>query len=233
MKSQRRHELLQNTLDSEIAKLKEFFRRYGSKLSWGLLIVAVIVFGVVLWNRRAEQKRAEVQYQYDQVRSLAVQKDANRDEILTRLRALSEQDSVPWVAADAALTLGRVYAVEALTAPTGKTRKLALDAAQTSYQRVIDAFDDYPVAVAGAQLGLGKLEETQDQLEAARKRYQLVLDMPGLDGYPVKTLAQEALHQLDSLEGKPIRLATTLPAWLEAQRKAETDATPEKTEGGS
>lgn len=227
MKSQRRHELQKNTLDAEITRLRTFYQKHGSKLSWGLVIVAAIVLGVVFWNRRAERQRADVQYQYDQVQRLSVQPNVNREEIVTRLRALSEQDTVLWVSADAAFTLGRMHAIEALTAPSLEARGKALQAARADYNRVIDAFDDHPVAVAGAQLGLGKLEEGQGNFDAARKRYQIVLDMPGLDGYPVKTLAQEALRQLNTL-GTSVRLATTLPAWLDAQHKA--DAAKAKTD---
>lgn len=230
MKSERRHELQQNTLGAEFTKLRSFYQKHGTKISWGLVIVAAVVLAVVLWTRREDRQRADVQYQYEQVQRLSTQPDADREEVIARLTELTEQDTVPWVAADAAFALGQLHAVEALTAPTEKARKQALQAAQADYNRVIESFDKFPVAVAGAQIGLGKLEEGQGNLDAARTRYQTVLDMPHLDGYPVRTLAQEALQQLNTL-GTSARLATTLPAWLEAQRKAELEKA--KTEGGS
>ncbi|MBN1554737.1 MAG: hypothetical protein JXA11_08325 [Phycisphaerae bacterium] len=233
MKSERRHELHQNTLREELTKLRSFFQKYGSKLSWGLLILAVIALGVVLWNRRTARNRADVQYQYDQVNRLSIQPDVNRQEIYTRLRELSNQDTVEWVAADASLALGQMYAVEALTATTTEARDKARQSAETEYRRILDSFGDHPVTVAGAQLGLGKLAEGQGDFDAARKRYQIVLSMSGLDGYPVKTFAQEAMNQLNTL-GTPVRLATTLPAWLEAKRKAQSEtqpADPEASDG--
>jgi predicted negative regulator of RcsB-dependent stress response len=229
MKSQRRHELQKNTLDSELTKLKRFYRNHGTKLSWGLVVVAAIILAAVLWNRRAEQKRADVQYQYEQVRRLAMQPGVNREEILSHLRALTEQDTVPWVAADAALSLGRLHAVEALTAPSSEARDAALQAARAAYTRVIDSFDEHPVIVAGAQLGLGKIEEGQGNFEAARKHYQTVQDMPNLEGYPVQTLAAQALRELDGLSIS-VRLATSVPPWLEAQRKAEAEKDKAKDE---
>lgn len=222
MKSQRRHELQKNTLDAELTRLKSLYRKHGTKLSWGLVIAAAVVLALVFWNRRVEQRQADVQYQYDQVQQFSAQPGTNREDILNRLRELSLQDDVEWVAADASLALGRMYAVQSLIAPTAEERRRAADAARSAYTRVVETFDTFPVPVAGAQLGLGKLEEGRGDVEAARKRYQLVLEMKPLDGYPVKTLAEDALRRLHDM-GAPVRLATTLPAWLEAKRKAEAE----------
>ncbi len=236
MKSERRHELQKNTLDAELMKLKGFYQKHGTKISWGLVIVAAVVLAVVLWNRRTDQKRADVQYQYEQVQRLTNQPGANREEVIAQLTELTQQSTVPWVAADAAFALGQLYAIESLTAPTEETKKQAIESARAEYARVIEQFDDFPVAVAGAQLGLGKIEEGLGNFEAARKHYQAVLDMPSLDGYPVKSLAQEALQQVNSM-GSTAKLATTLPAWLEEQRKAEKEkaaaAAKEPTQAGS
>lgn len=224
MKSERRHELLQNTLDAEIARLRVFFQKYGSKISWGLLLAAVVVLAGVLWHRRLEQRKAQVQYQFEQVLRLSVLPDVNRQEILERLRTLSQQDDVPWVAASASLAMGRWNAMEAVVAPTSEARAAALEAARADYQRVLDTFDDRPVIVAGAQIGLGKIAEAEGKYDDARRYYQAVLDMPNLEGYPVRNMAQESLNQLAAMES-PVRLATTQPAWMETPNQTDREKT--------
>ncbi len=225
MKSTRRHELQQNTLDTELAWVAGFFRRHGTKLAYGLLAIAILALGFLLWTRRVEKKQAEVQGQYDRLLARLRQPHAKQDELLGELHSLGEQDTIPWIAADATLTLARLYAARVLSAATPESRQEALQRARTTYRRVIDTFPEAPAPVAAARVGLGKLAEDQGDFAAARRYYQSVLDLPGLAGYPVRTLARQALNHLAAM-GPPARLATTLPAWREEKNNAQAATQP-------
>ena len=229
MKSIRRHELQHNVLDAELAKIVGFFKKHGTKLSWAVLILALIALGWVWWTRKADAQKMQVQNQYNRLTQLVASSETYDEELINGFKSLSEQDTVRWVAADSLLKLGRIYATLALLANEKTRQDEAIPQARKYYQRVINGFGDFPPFVAAANVGLGKLAEGKGDFETARGCYKTVLDMPGLAGYPILQQAREAAWQLGTFQ-TPVRLATTMPAWARAElkkRQEEESATPE------
>ena len=218
MKSTRRHELQHNALDAELAKIVGFFKKHGTKLSWGVLVLALVALGWVWWTRKATAQRVEVQNRYTRLTQLTASSETYDQELINGFKSLSEQDTVRWVAADSLLKLGRIYATLALLGNEKSQRDEAIPQARKYYQRVIDGFGDFPPFVAAAHVGLGKLAEGQGDFESARGSYKTVLDMPALTGYPVLQQARQASSQLGTFQ-TPVRLATTMPAWVRDEIK--------------
>ena len=113
MKSTRRHELQHNVLDAELAKLVDFFRKWGTHLAWGLLAV-VLIAGVILYvHSKHKQKSRWLQGEYDR---LVVNVDPNMkpDVRLEGLSALADQDDNARIAAMACVEIGDEYARQLL-----------------------------------------------------------------------------------------------------------------------
>ena len=175
MKSTRRHELQHNVLDAELAKIVGFFKKHGTKLSWGVLVLALVALGWVWWTRKADTQKEQVQNQYSRLSQLAASSEIYDKEVINGFRSLSEQDTVRWVAADSLLKLGRIHATIALMGNEKTQRDEAILQARKCYQRVVGDFGDFPSFVAAAHVGLGKLAEGQGDFETARKCYKTVL----------------------------------------------------------
>jgi predicted negative regulator of RcsB-dependent stress response len=220
MKATRRHELQHNVLDAELGQILGFFRRHGAKLSYGLLAVAVVVLGWTLWHRHAVSKQVDIQNRYEQLRVLAARPGAKPEDLAAGFRELAEQDTVPWVAADALVSLGHMHATQAVLNDDPQARRKAQAEARSAYQQVVQQFGGHPAIAAAARVGLGKLAEDEQKFDEAKKQYQAVLDMPNIGGYSVRREAQAALNQVNSYGSEP-RLATSLPGWLAARQAEE------------
>jgi predicted negative regulator of RcsB-dependent stress response len=221
MKSERRHELQQNSLAEELGQIQGFLQKHGTKLSWGLLIVAAVVLGVVMLNRRSQSQQVDTQMRYDQLKRQAIFIDEkNSPELIAGFTGLAGQDTVRWIAADSLLELGRIHANTALQAEEPAEVDSALARALQSYQQVLGRFEDLPAMAAAARVGLGKIAEGQGQLDKAREHYQAVVDSPQMEGYPVYYHARDALATLNGYQN-PVALATTQPAWMQEQIAAE------------
>jgi tetratricopeptide (TPR) repeat protein len=226
MKSQRRHELEQNTFDAELARVVGFFRKHGTTLVTVVLVLAVAGLVVVWLNRRAEAQQTEIQNRYDHLRVLAATPEADEQEVIRGFMDLAAQDTVPLIAADAMLQLGRIHATRALVAVDEQSRVQAIQQAQSYYERASQQFaDSIPAAAGEALYGLGKLAETQGLFEQAGLYYEQILATPALEGYPVLALARQANTALDTYS-QPITLPTTQPAWAETKPSTQPATNP-------
>jgi hypothetical protein len=209
MKSQRRHELQQNVLDTELARGVEFVRTHRTALGWGLVIAVVAVFAIFYVVRHFGQKALEVQAQYER---LTMDPEMTEQEQAEGFKAVS-QDSNKHYAALALVRLGDLYARQLVGAAgmLAAQRDELADIAAGYYRRVIEGHQDRKQALAEAHLGMGKLQESRGELTAARSEYQSVLLMTELRGWPVRDQAEQAKQDLDSFK-QPIRMATTSSA---------------------
>jgi tetratricopeptide (TPR) repeat protein len=227
MKSSRRHELQHNVLGAEIGKIVGFFKKHGTRLSWAVLIAALVALVWVYFDRKADEEKAKVQSEFYRLRGLASLPGASVEELINGFRNLSQQDNVPWIAADSRLILGRTHIIQATQAGKQADKQKAYDEAKKSYQSVIEKFQDHPPYVAAAYLGLGNLAENRGDFDAAREKYQAVLKMSGLKGYPILSQARQAISNLDSFSDE-VRFATTLPSWAtESPKDGASEITPE------
>lgn len=225
MKSQRRHELEQNTLDAELAATWAFLKKHGNRILTVVLVVLAVVVGWVYWNRRAEAARIETRMQYDRLLAESRSGSADEEAVLAGFRGLAAQDDVDWIAANALLQLARMNATRALVLPEADAGQIARQQARDDYQQVVRRFEDsLPLAAATARVGLGKLAEGQGEFEDAREYYKLVAENPDLDGYPVAELARQALSR-SSRFGTKVLLPTTQPAWVDAEEDEKPSTT--------
>lgn len=222
MKSERRHELEQNTLDAELAATWAFLKKHGNRILTVVLIVLAVVVGWVYWNRRAEADRMETRLQYDRLLAESRSGSADEEAVLAGFRDLAAQDEVDWIAANALLELARMNATRALVMPDAEARQSARQQARDDYQQVVTRFgDSQPLAAATARLGLGKLAEGRGDFDEAREYYKLVAETPDLAGYPVAELAKQALSRSSRFRTAVV-LPTTQPAWVDAEEAEET-----------
>ena len=220
MKAQRRHDLKQNVLDAELGKLVGFFRRRGTQLLWG--VVGAVLIGAIAWYAYSQHVRkvAAIQTQHDDL-VLLQDNPANDEQVIKGLGELADQVKVRWIAADACVRLGDLYARQALASASPADTVELIGKSSDWYRKPLADHPDNAMAVAKAHLGLGLLAETQGAFAEARKEYQAVTQQKGLAGYPVATLAEKKLAALAALES-PVRMATTLPSQPATAPAADT-----------
>ena len=212
MKSTRRHELQQNVLDAELGKTVEFFRKYGTRILWAVIVLGGVALAVTMYVSKDRRERASIETQgagllgpvdYGSTGS-------KQDNRIGDLRALSDQEKVPRIAAGACVRLGDLYTLRMAEAKTAAERESEGTQATRYYERVLSDFSGQPLAVAQAHLGLAKLAESRRDFPAAAKAYQAAMNQD-LGDHPVRTLAEAGKKGLKDL-AQPVRMATTAPA---------------------
>jgi len=200
MKSQRRHELEHNTLDTEINKTINFFKKHLNKILAVVLVALVLIVSWMWWDRSRTQKAWEVQSQYDQLcvnMNQSKGDPAATDKLINGFLNLSKDSSSPQIAANSLLQIATLYSLQGLGAVESDEQKKAFDQATSYYKKVVSECGKFPFVVAGAKIGLGKLAETRNDIPEARKLYEAAAKTPGIDGYPVKKLAEASLVQIE------------------------------------
>lgn len=211
MKARRRHELQQNVLDAELARVVEFFRKYGTYMVWGGVIVALVLLVTTYSISKSRERRRNVHARYERAMT---DRNIKLDERLKDLKALVEQDVNRDIAALACLAVGDQNAAQLATAgsstPAGR-RKHSHDQAEIHYRKAIRRFADRPVIVGRAHLGLALLAESRRDFDAAEAEYHAVLAAAQLQAGPLADAAAKGLETLDQLR-LPVAMATTAPA---------------------
>lgn len=229
MKSQRRHELQHNLLDTELGKLIAFLRRNATRITWVVLGVAVVVLLIVLVVvplQRAGYERQRAYFQQD----APLSGEADRARQAEGFEGLAS-GSDRW-AALAAVGAGAAYANELAARwyvlPPAEREQLAARAREW-YERAISEHASQTAAVARARFGLGKLAESLGQIDQAERHYQDVVRLAGsLVGDPIVDLARMSLEQSEQLT-RPARMATTRPV-VETAPAATTRPAPADTD---
>jgi len=232
MKSQRRHELQENTLIAELGKMVDVLRKRGNLVGWGVLIAALIAMIAVFAWKKSRQGDIELQRKFDRV--MPLKSALSAEERLEGLKELAEQDDDEVKAALATVELGDVYArrmvVAGPNADPAQWKRLA-DQAAGYYREAINRFGEQDLPLAKAHLGLAKLAESQQDFETAKAEYQAVLKLTALTGQPVMQQAERGMQQLETLSS-PVQMATTAPATRPATQPArEGAATGQATSG--
>ncbi|MFP3938193.1 MAG: hypothetical protein ACLFVW_07600 [Phycisphaerae bacterium] len=217
MKSERRHELQQSEMVREFGKVRQFFHKWGNHLAWGVLIAAVI-FAIGFYayrSRRQKQDQLLARLNRVQTASLSQADSLSQAEHINELQELAGQQDNRRVAAQAGVLLGDGYFVQYVVGGEDDDFPLepeeALNQAEQAYRRVIEQYGDFPRRVSRARYGLAKILETRQRFDEARKQYQAILDLPGLEGDPIVMLASEDAEAIDDLR-QPVKLSETQPA---------------------
>lgn len=204
MKSQRRHELQHNTLDAELAATITFFRNHWSKLLLAAAVLAVAIMAIVTYTSRRSGQLADFETRYADLKDDITYRRKDTEEMIGRLRPLTEQTRVPRIAALACVDIGNLHAAAMKVADDDHFKQ-----ASKHYDRVITDFSDQNAAVAKAHFGLARLAESAGNFDAARKHYDAIKNIPG---QPVSDIAQAGGASLKDLLTKKVHLATTRPA---------------------
>jgi hypothetical protein len=256
MDADRRHELQANGLATWLqTKGPNFLRQHGNKILLGIAAVSLLVLALQWRARAQEQNRqlinASLSSAWDgveQARSLALR--PLPPEQLAELRntaesttnaaidaVLGDTDADPAVLSSALLARGQLYwELADLAEPPAATTRPALRAAlgrdemlkrsADAYERVIKNFPNVYDAKVNAQFSLAAIDESLNQLDGARKRYEALAADASLRPAHRK-LATQHLKQLDEL-AQPLFLAapatqpTTQPLAIEPATRPTT-----------
>jgi len=209
MKSERRHELQQNAMVTQMVKLKEFLKTKGNLLAWGLLVVAIIALVAAFWYRHSQTVTMENETAFTQ---LVLQPDlsGSPEERISKLEAQLAKESSDFRAAEICCTIGDNYARLALIAKTDADRKTYLDKATEYYQRAAKNYPKETLTVAKSHLGLAKIAETLGDFDKADAEYNAVTAVSGLSETAVFKLAVADRERLKEMR-KPAKFASTAP----------------------
>ena len=215
-------------LDAELGRIVGFFKRHGTRISWAILIAALVALVAVYVSRRMRRRHFDLRQDFA---VLVLQPDTNIDpqERVSRLEALAKQDDDKHVGAMAQVALGDTYAGRAIFAQGGADRKSLTDNAADCYRQVITRFPGELLAVAKVRIGLARLAENRGDFEAAKAEYEAVRQMPELQGQPVLLAAARGLREAKALT-QPVRMVASLPAESPVQtHPAEAPTMPAAT----
>lgn len=251
MKSERRHDLKQNTLAHGLETLPDVGRRHGTKI---LIIVMVGLAVALLIRSRVSSSRAAAEsaaYALGHGREMVEQLQASSERVPatqfisvaqeiskavdTAVRQVLESTDDPRMIAEARVLQGDLYwQLAAIPEPPGSTTRpeLALprtddqllESAATAYKAALDAKSAPQESTTSARLGLAAVAENRRQWDAAREQYQKVVDDPQAP-QPLKDLAAGSITRLETLRKPPlIAQPATLPTIEAAMQPSTTRA---------
>ncbi len=204
MDSDERHELQENDLAEFFKNFGEFWNKYGTWIVGVIAAVAIVFAAYNLITRRAETARQNAwldlygSVTYESYQLVADEHSGNPAVVAAaNLRGadlLLAQANEPARSEDDLETSGVL------------NRDEALDTAEQMYQAAYDAAPD-PVYRLNALEGLGVVAESRYDLDAARQRYDAIVEAAG-DTYPTwSARAKQRLDWLSELESGPVEFA--------------------------
>lgn len=200
MKAQRRHELKESDLGHTLEVARKYLDENSKSIGIVVIIVAAVVaavaFGVRsraaaiedVWRRRGQLSFENPEIGKESLESLATMTLGVSDEqfVLTSLLEQGQQ----------ALRLAQEVAVPPDREMNNKARQ--------AFEELLGRFQDNPLAVGVAHIGLATVEENEfmldDELvhkERANAHLTAVIDDPALNGMPFKQMALDRRKALD------------------------------------
>ncbi|MEI7837375.1 MAG: hypothetical protein WCK05_13320 [Planctomycetota bacterium] len=221
MKSERRHELKQNTLDAELVKAYGFFRTHGKLVAWAVLGIAAVGLGYVLIQRHGQNKDRVAQEDFS---ALVLGGKLTKD-TLVRLDAIIDDDANDFRAAYACVAAGDMLINSVISggaAMTVQERAEAIAKGKTYYAKAVERFPDQPGAGAKAWLGMAAAMAQEKGLAAAREPLEQAAKSKAKAVAGV--LAQRTVQEWDGLVSQgamrqsPLTPAATQPTSLPASQ---------------
>jgi hypothetical protein len=204
MKTERRHELQHNTLDSELSKLGRFLRKHGNQIFWGAFI-CVAVFLVVLYARgRILNRQITARREYERLLYQEMPPQQRIQELVEYAENTHDQRR----AALALIAVGDTYLNMLLAG--GSDAPLMLQRAEETYSRVLRDFPDQQEVCAKAHLGLATVAVDRRDFETAKQKCCDVLAVAEVAGTPTSAEARRLLQMLPSLQ-TPVVLVSRPP----------------------
>lgn len=219
MKSQRRHDLQENSLIEEIQRLGAFIKANSSRILTVVLLVLVVVTAFAMWRRRSRSAEVQIITRYEQAKMdlqqalFAPEQAEGVDDLRVTLRELGAQSRVAWIAADAQLGLGQLALAEAVQAESDEARAQALTTAEAAFRTVVDTNASSLPGLAGlGQIGMARVAEARGEYDVAKTIYEAVAQNDAMKGYPAAQLARQDAARVAGYQGQ-VQLAAYLPAW--------------------
>ncbi len=194
MDADTRHELKQNELAEALWRVRLLAEKYWKHAVAVVVAIVVIAVGLRVWSVASSMARDSA---WSAVMAGELNEDAQADP-LTRLRAVMAETSDP-----ALLAAARLRAARQLI------DKESSDAAQRSanlkeaQQLLTQAASDRGAPAllrAAARFGAASLDESLNNLDAARTSYQALVDDKEFEQSPFRALAATRLGTLDGLK---------------------------------
>jgi hypothetical protein len=223
MKSQRRHELQHNTLDTELARGLTWMRNHGTKLAMGALAAALVVLIGTYFYRGHQQSVQEQTYQMSawlygsELPGLDAQRKAQ----------LAQEEGFEGTLAK--LLLGREAMEEsfqelAKNPPNRIAAREKRDEALGHFQAVLAEANDRPLLASQARYSMVVVYEDRGETAKALEQCKAILDRPDLnDGYFIYRWARQKQKQLTRATGasREDRMVVVPPLRLKVRREAQ------------
>lgn len=212
MRAERRHELQTNELAQQIDVFGDYIKKHAGMLT-AIFAGAVIVVVGIFWMARQRQNTV-----------LAGWSTLNDSELLSdptmaidKYRQVAEEAATPALAIEAWLKVGETAMTQHISpSKTATSQQDWSQIATDAFTKIVQKYEDHPIATAVSRLSLGILAENKGQTEAAREQYEKVVadKRIALTPYPA-----QARFRIDHLEEwtKPIEFppppiaAATIP----------------------
>ncbi len=221
MKSQRRHDLKQSALGTELVHIRDFLKKRGNLLAWIALAVALVILVVVYVRGRQQGRLNDVRIQWEHYQAQEQSPEARFEDLVASLKPLTQQDVDPRIAAQATLRLADHLLIRSVMGQSsgaeqtevGKPlsqseQKELADQAAAYYRQTLQNFSDMPMFVARAHMGLAKLAVDRGEFDEAAKQYQAAID---LNAPAVSQVAKDNLDRLERIKA-PVKMAASAPA---------------------
>lgn len=210
MKSQRRHELKENVLAHELARLRDFLNQYGNWITGGIVAVAIVILIAWYFHGRSQRLMVEEQAQFNDALGNPSLEAKDR---MDRLEQMANGARDPLIGAESAVRLGDGFADQYLEATVRGAGENAADLrtkAEGFYNLAITKYPKQKEMAARAHFGLASLAESAGELETAKAEYARAEQVAG-SNHPVAVEARTAISALGNAT-QPVRLATTTQA---------------------
>lgn len=222
MKATRRHDLQENELARSLGDAVQFARQNANWIIGG--IVAVLVVLLLVWYVMSQrQEGRQKQWQRYEALSNAVlvqgrirgpESQSLPPRTRQELTQLASETSQPNLAAWANVQIG-YSAFEELTRRRADLEAADVDLlageARQAYERVIANYPAQAAAVGEAHMGLGKLAESLNDFDTARKQYSAVVAMEGKAQPLTISMARSRLSELGKL-AEPVVFPASAPS---------------------
>ena len=203
MKSERRHELQHNTLDAELGRGVDFFRRHVGTMLWAVVIFCAVLLVTSYVRKHMRARDSEHRNAFIAAMS---QEGLLPSERIEQLRPVADQTRDEAVAIEALFMMAnlRIEGGMRQLMPPEEAAKLA----EESYREVIERFSHHPIQVANAYIGLALLAENERDFDKAAEHYRAAIAVEGAGGSPATRLAEYYSESLPSLS-RPLGLTPT------------------------
>lgn len=210
MKTGRRQELRANELQRLLSDAGAFFRRNGSYVVIGLVLVGGVFGRRWYVNNRSD---AALNAAYGQLLSLSLTTDDECRESIERLKELASEIQQDEFSLEALSNRAFIASSRLISAASGEVQMEFVAEAREAYAEIIERYSDRALEYGTALMGQAILEQTlfvadQDPAhrDRAREYLQRIVDDVRLQLTPLTTLASERLNALDEVF-QPVTLA--------------------------